>query len=156
MSNPNDPTDHNSDPKDFGWGMGNPMPGKKPEEMQTEPKPQITKISLFRDIFEASSLQYPSHINCSHCKGEDKADLVSTPYGYLAQMPGYLAYHCNRCGAMIYIEANTLFFCHPGTFITSLDILKQRFARFASPLAGNWVDKKFQKELDEQGDKDAQ
>ena len=120
--------------KDFGWGIGNPMPGKKTEE--TVP---MSKIFLFRDIFEASGKPYPAAINCPGCKGENKAECKAGPYGYLAQVPGYLTYQCNRCGAMIHIDPNTCFLSHPGTFMASLDMLK---ANFSKPVAENWVEKK--------------
>ena len=90
-------------------------------------------VYLYRDIFEATGKPYPSKIDCPCCKEKDAAELRDEPYGYGAGPSGYVGYFCPKCQGVVYIHPNTLFLCHPGSFMTSLDVLKAQYQKFDKP-----------------------
>lgn len=101
-----------------------------------ESKPQEKKqnVYLYRDIFEATGKEYPKRIDCPSCKEKDRAEFRHGPYGVTSGTPGFAGYFCPECKGMIYIDPNTLFLCHPGSFMTSLDVLKAQYQKFDKPV----------------------
>ena len=111
-----------------------PRKGFEIKSDESKPQEKIQNVYLYRDIFEATGKEYPKRIDCPSCKEKDKAEFRHGPYGVTSGTPGFAGYFCPECKGMIYIEPNTLFLCHPGSFMTSLDVLKAQYQKFDKPV----------------------